>query len=90
MEGSAALRFWVGLGAGNSYFDATTEFRDADGRMLGRILTDKNSWGLGGAIAAGQTPETFMNSAAQKIALEARRFSGAGVPPQTATATGFN
>jgi len=72
-EGSAALRFLVGMGAGSSYFDATTELSDADsGASLGRILTDKNSWALGGGIAATQTPQTFMEGAAVKIADEVR------------------
>jgi predicted small secreted protein len=68
-EGSASLRLWIGMGAGSSYFDATVEFSDADtAQKLGEILVDKNSWGLGGAIAAGQTVESFMQGAANTIA----------------------
>lgn len=70
-EGSGALRFWIGFGAGSSYFDATVEITDATtGDVLGTITVDKNSWALGGAIASGQTVETFMQGAAKKIAME--------------------
>ncbi len=68
VEGSAALRFWVGMGAGSSYFDATLRVTDGSGKHLGTINADKNSWGLGGAIAAGQTVETFMDETARKSA----------------------
>lgn len=68
-EGSASLRLWIGLGAGSSYFDATVRFSDADsGQPVGQVLVDKNSWGLGGGLAAGQTVQSFMQSAAEKIA----------------------
>ncbi len=74
-EGNAALRLFIGMGAGSSYFDATTRFKDSGGSSLGQIVTDKNSWGLGGGIAASQTTETFMTNAAQKIAAEARKLA---------------
>ncbi len=74
-EGNAALRLFVGMGAGSSYFDATTSFKDNAGSSLGQIVTDKNSWGLGGGLAASQTTETFMTGAAQKIAAEARKLA---------------
>lgn len=74
-EGSAMMRYVVGMGAGSAYFDATTQFSDSSGASLGSIVTDKNSWGLGGAIAATQTPQAFMSEAAQKIAAEARKFA---------------
>jgi len=68
-EGSASLRFWVGMGAGSSYFDATVYFSDADSaQKLGEILVDKNSWGLGGGIASGQTVDAFEQGAAKTIA----------------------
>lgn len=71
VEGSGALRFWVGMGAGSSYFDATTELADSEtGQSLGQVVTDKNSWALGGIIAASQTVASFMEGAAQKIATE--------------------
>jgi len=70
-EGSSSLRFWVGMGAGSSYFDATVRFADADtGEKLGELLVDKNSWGGGGGIAAGQTVQSFMQEAAKKIAAQ--------------------
>jgi hypothetical protein len=72
-EGSSALRFWVGMGAGSSYFEATTELADAEsGIILGHAATDKNSWALGGAIAATQTVQSFMQGAAEKIATQLR------------------
>jgi hypothetical protein len=68
-EGNASLRFWIGLGAGSSYFDAVVRTTDADTHAtLGEIKVDKNSWALGGGIAAGQTVESFMQGAAQKVA----------------------
>lgn len=70
-EGSANLRLWVGLGAGSTYLDATVEFADADSaQKLGQIVVDKNSWALGGGIAAGQTIESFMQGAAKTIAAQ--------------------
>ena len=70
-EGSSSLRFWVGMGAGSSYFDATVQFADADtGEKLGEMLVDKNSWALGGGMAAGQTVQSFMQEAAKKIAAQ--------------------
>ena len=70
-EGSGGLRLWIGFGAGGSYFDATVTFTDlATGEVLGTMSIDKNSWALGGAIASAQTVETFMQSAAKKIAME--------------------
>lgn len=70
-EGNAALRLFVGMGAGSSYFDATTRFKDSKGNVLGQIVTDKNSWALGGGLAASQTTQKFMENAAEKIAAEA-------------------
>ena len=61
------LRALVGFGAGSSYFDATVEFIDKQSNVkLGSIVTDKNSWALGGFIAASQTVDTFMEGAAKK------------------------
>jgi hypothetical protein len=69
VEGNGALRLLVGMGAGSSYFDATTALADAEtGTSLGLVTTDKNSWALGGGIAAGQTVQSFMQGAAEKIA----------------------
>ncbi|HYF36487.1 MAG TPA: DUF4410 domain-containing protein [Prosthecobacter sp.] len=71
MEGNAALRLFVGMGAGSSYFDANIRFSDgANGQALGALRADKNSWGLGGSLAAAQTVEVFMKEAAKKVATD--------------------
>jgi len=70
-EGNAALRWVVGFAAGNVNFDARVELVDgASGKTLGTWKVDKNSWALGGGIAATQTPEGFMQEAASKIGTE--------------------
>ena len=78
-EGSAAMRFWIGMGAGSSYFDADVKFSDnISQEELGIVKVDKNSWWLGGGLASGQTVEAFMQVAAEKIAKElvkAKQFS---------------
>ena len=72
MEGNAALRFLVGMGAGCSYFDANVRLVDGgSSRVLGSIKVDKNSWGLGGGLAATQTVDVFMTQGAKKAADEA-------------------
>jgi hypothetical protein len=72
VEGNAALRYFVGMGAGSSYFDADVRLSDGgSNRQLTLIRADKNSWGLGGGIAAGQTVEVFMREAAKKVATDA-------------------
>lgn len=71
VEGNAALRLFIGMGAGSSYFDALVRVNDGgNGQNISTLKADKNSWGLGGSIAAGQTVETFMNAAAKKTAQE--------------------
>lgn len=76
-EGNAALRLIVGFGAGSSYFDATVRFVDADsGRVLGTIAVDKNSWPLGGALAALQDADSHMQGAAERIAEEVAIYQG--------------
>ncbi len=73
VEGSAGLRFFIGMGAGSSYFDATIDLADAETNVnLGQIVTDKNSWALGGGLAAMQTVESFMKGAANKVATQLR------------------
>ena len=68
-EGNSALRLFVGMGAGSAYFDATTDLADAEsGSSLGEVATNKNSWVLGGGFAAGQSVQSFMEGAAEKIA----------------------
>jgi hypothetical protein len=72
MEGNAALRLFIGMGAGSSYFDANIRYSDGgSGKTLGSLRADKNSWGLGGGIAASQTVEVFMTEAAKKTAADA-------------------
>ena len=68
-SGNAMLRLLIGFGAGSSYFDATVDLSDnTSAEKLGQVIVDKNSWGLGGAIAASQNVEGFMQGAAEKIA----------------------
>ena len=80
VAGNAALRALVGFGAGSSYFDADVRFIDgASGKVVGTMKADKNSWGLGGGLAAGQTPETFMKGAAKTVAEESTKYSKSAV-----------
>lgn len=73
-EGNSGLRLWIGFGAGSSYFDATVRFTDSDsGSALAEVVVDRNSWGGGGMLAAGQTVESFMQAAAEKIAAEVQK-----------------
>jgi hypothetical protein len=70
-EGSRAARLLIGMGAGSSYFEATTDLTDLpSGASRGTIVTDKNSWALGGAIAASQNVQGFMDGAAKKISTD--------------------
>lgn len=70
-RGNAAARLFVGMGAGSSYFDAVVNVRDPETRnVLGSIVVDRNSWVLGGGIAAGQNVDNFMRKGAQKVADE--------------------
>ncbi len=70
-EGNPMLRAFIGMGAGSAFFEADVYFRDSEGKILGKIKADKNSWALGGGLAAAQNPIMFMNGAAVKIAEEA-------------------
>jgi hypothetical protein len=84
-EGNATLRWMVGFAAGNVNFDATVELVDGgSGRSLGTWVVDKNSWALGGGIAATQTPEGFMQEAATKIGtqLSEKRKEGSVKKPE--------
>jgi len=77
-EGSAMARFLVGMGAGSSYFDARVEFlRGGTAELLGAIDANRNSWVLGGGIAATQTPDSFMREAARKVAEEMSKLKSA-------------
>ena len=70
-EGNPTLRLLVGMGAGSSYFDATVVLKDSlSGEVIGEIIADRNSWGLGGAVAATQTVDQFMIETADKVATE--------------------
>lgn len=84
-EGNAAARLFIGLGAGSSYFDAEVNFKsNTEGSNLAVLKVDKNSWVLGGGIAAGQTVENYMKTAAEKIADELTK----SFEPETATPVG--
>ena len=78
-KGDITLRRMVGLGAGSSYLEGTVEFTDADtGELLGKVTVDKSSFLAGGDYAATQTPETFMEGAARRLAAEIKKIrSGA-------------
>jgi hypothetical protein len=77
--GNAALQLMVGFGAGNANFDASIELVDGgSGTVLGTWKVDKNSWALGGVLAATQTPEGFMQEAAKKIGTELSNKRKAG------------
>jgi hypothetical protein len=39
------------------------------------INVNKNSWVLGGGLAAGQTPESYMKEASKKIAQEVKQLA---------------
>src|SRR5262245_12190923 len=73
-RGDSMARLWIGFGAGSAYFDAVIRARDAvSGKVLGEVVADRNSWALGGGIAAGQSVETFMTDAAKKVASELQK-----------------
>ena len=74
-EGNSMLRFFIGMGAGSSFFEADVYFRDSKGVTIGKIKVDRNSWALGGGVAAAQNPTMFMNGAAEKIAQEAANLA---------------
>lgn len=75
-EGDPTARLLIGLGEGSSYLDAKIHLVDsATKKQIGEIIVDKNSWGLGGLIAANQTVETFMVGAAKKIASELEKLN---------------
>ncbi len=73
-DGNAVARMLVGMGAGSSRFDATVNFKNTTKR-IGSIDVDKNSWFLGGSLAASQTAESFIPGAAKKIASEANKLA---------------
>jgi hypothetical protein len=83
-DGNPTMRMLVGFGAGSARFNARIQLLDGgSGEVLGTWLVDKNSWALGGAIAAAQSPETFMSGAARDIGheLSKRKIEGS-IPRQ--------
>ncbi len=73
-DGNALARAMIGFGAGSSYFDADITVSDAKtGTVVGRIKADKNSWVLGGAIAATQDARSYMPGVASKVASELKK-----------------
>lgn len=83
-DGSPTMRMLIGFGAGNARLDARIELLDGDsGEVLGTWIVDKNSWALGGAVAAAQSPETFLPGAAKGIGEElSKRRKEGSIPPQ--------
>lgn len=72
--GNRALRLMIGFGAGSANFDARVSFVDgASGSEISFITVDKNSWFLGGILAAVQTVDDFIDGAATKVAEETVR-----------------
>lgn len=70
-EGNVALRGFIGLGAGQSAFDAKIYIKDpATGQVLGIITARKKSWALGGLIAASQDVKSHIKVVARKVAAE--------------------
>ena len=74
-EGNSTLRLFVGMGAGSAFFESNVAFRNGGDGQIGTIKVDKNSWALGGGLAAAQNPTMFMNGAAEKIAEEAKKLA---------------
>jgi hypothetical protein len=74
-EGSQSKRMWLGMGFGMAFLEATVKFSDSKGNVIGSIKVDKNSWAMGGGLAAGQNPNSFMDDAADKISEEAAKFA---------------
>ena len=74
-KGDITFRRMIGLGAGGSYFEGTVEFTDAEtGELIGKVTVDRSSFLAGGDYAATQTPETFMEEAARRIAAEIKKM----------------
>lgn len=75
-NGVPSLRLWIGMGAGSAYLDGVANFKDfKTGKEIGKIVIDKNSWPLGGAIAATQNADSLAEGAAEKIAEEAIKLA---------------
>ena len=74
-EGDQSKRMWLGMGFGMAFLEGTVKFSDSKGNVIGTIKVDKNSWAMGGGLAAGQNPHSFMDDAADKISEEAAKFA---------------
>ena len=74
-EGSVTKRMLIGMGFGMALLVADVEFRDGKGLAIGTIKVDKNSWPLGGGLAAGQDPQDLMKGPAEKVAEEAAKLA---------------
>ena len=76
ITGDPLLRAFIGLGAGSSYFDAVVHFFDGStNQLIGSIDVNRNSWILGGVIAATQDPEGYMKEGAKKISQEVTKLA---------------
>lgn len=70
-DGNAVARLMVGFGAGSSRFDARFDALDGNtNKQIGSMIADKNSWVLGGGLAAGQDADSYMPGIAKKVAQE--------------------
>lgn len=75
VEGNAALRFFVGLGAGNARFGADINFYDGgSGQKLGTVQAARKSYPLGGAIGAHQGIDNLMDDGAAVTCEEAAKL----------------
>jgi len=76
IRGNAGLRTFVGFGCGSSYLDAVVKFYDGStNEQIGVINVNRNSWVLGGVMASGQDPSSYMKEASKKIAGEVKRLA---------------
>jgi hypothetical protein len=68
------LRLLVGLTFGMAYFDADVQLTDpTSGKLVASMAVERISLPIGGPIAALQTPDSLMLSAAQDSAAEVYR-----------------
>ncbi len=74
-ESSVTKRMLLGMGFGMAVFEVNVEFRDSKGGPIGSIKVDRNSWPLGGGLAAGQDPQDLMKGPAEKVAEEAAKLA---------------
>jgi hypothetical protein len=73
-HGNKMARLLLGLGAGSAYFKADVHLSDyTTNAVLTDIHVTRNSWPLGGAVAASQTADTLLVDAATVIATNLAR-----------------